>query len=191
MGTTTRSVLIAGLAAVAATAVAVTTVAPTASAAKPLARAELMTAGGEVVGEVVFMGFGNHIDRAKIVIEAPDIDNRGTYHGIHVHAVGRCLDPAGQPAFGLAGPHWNPTGVHHGHHKGDLPSVLIDEDGRGYLDTETPRFTVDELFDADGSSVVLHASGDNFAHLPGYHPNEVTLATGDGGPRYACGVVTR
>lgn len=178
-----------GLAAAAITVGAILTTSTPAGAARPLARAELRDADGTVVGEIVFKGYGSHVDRATIRINAPGVDNKSSYHGIHVHTSGRCTRPDGTPDFTLAGSHWNPTGAAHGHHKGDLPSVLIASDGSAYLETETPRFQVEELFDADGSAVILHQSGDNFAHLPGYTPSQATLATGDGGPRYACGVV--
>jgi Cu-Zn family superoxide dismutase len=83
--------------------------------------------------------------------------------------------------------------VNHGAHKGDLPSVLITAEGETYSEIETDRFNVSDLLDAagDGSAVVLHAGPDNFANIPSAYgePNATTLATGDAGGRYACGVV--
>ena len=90
----------------------------------------------------------------------------------------------------------------HGSHTGDFPSILVGPDGRGRAEFETPRFDVGQLFDADGSAVVLHAGPDNFAHVPiggGKYedPNNWfnnvdpagTARTGDAGGRYGCGVV--
>jgi Cu-Zn family superoxide dismutase len=115
------------------------------------------------------------------------------FHGFHVHAVGACVPP-----FTSAGGHYNPGGTGHGAHAGDMPSLLVKADGTGELWFKTDRFTMAELFDADGSAIIVHASPDNFAHIPPryysqteatYGPDSVTLATGDAGARVACGVV--
>jgi superoxide dismutase, Cu-Zn family len=72
------------------------------------------------------------------------------------------------------------------------------DDGTASIRFETDRFSVAELFDADGSAVIAHAGRDNFANIPTrYHshtedvfgPDSATLATGDAGGRTACGVV--
>ena len=63
------------------------------------------------------------------------------------------------------------------------------------------------LFDRDGSAVIVHAGRDNYANIPAttptgaerYHshtedvfgPDSASLATGDAGARFACGVVNR
>jgi Cu-Zn family superoxide dismutase len=46
------------------------------------------------------------------------------FHGFHVHAVGQCVAP-----FASAGGHYNPDGVGHGSHAGDMPSLLVLDDG--------------------------------------------------------------
>jgi superoxide dismutase, Cu-Zn family len=115
------------------------------------------------------------------------------FHGFHVHAVGEC-----EPPFTSAGGHYNPGGVSHGAHAGDLPSLLVNEDGTGQLQFTTDRFSVSDLFDADGSALIVHTGRDNYANIPSrYHshtydtfgPDTDTLATGDAGARAACGVV--
>lgn len=115
------------------------------------------------------------------------------FHGFHVHAVGTC-----DPPFTSAGGHFNPRGVGHGEHAGDLVPLLINEDGTGRLGFATDRFTIAELLDADGSALIVHAGRDNLANVPTrYHshgadvtgPDPETLATGDAGGREACGVV--
>ena len=59
----------------------------------------------------------------------------------------------------------------------------------------TTRFRLADLFDADESAVIVHASPDNYAHIPTDRyrrdPDAAPLGTGDAGGRIACGVVTR
>jgi hypothetical protein len=73
----------------------------------------------------------------------------------------------------------NPTG----HHAGDLPNLVVDEDGTGTLEFTTDRFTLTEgpwsLFDKDGSAVVVHAKPDDYKTDP----------AGNSGDRVACGIV--
>ena len=150
--------------------------------------AALSDANGQKVGVVVFNDRHGRVDvSAEAWRVAPG------FHGFHVHTTGECVPP-----FTSAGGHFNPDGVPHGDHAGDLPSLLVNGDGTAELRFETDRFTLSDLFDADGSAVVVHAGRDNFANIPSrYHshtydtfgPDTDTLATGDAGGRTACGVV--
>jgi Cu-Zn family superoxide dismutase len=168
-----------------------------AGASRPLARAVLHNAAGARIGAVVFEGTGRHADRVDIKLELPaDAPGLGSYHGLHVHAIGTCT----APAFTSAGGHWNLDGSTHGHHTGDLPSVLVAPDGTGRAVFETHRFDISQLFDGDGSAVVLHMGIDNFGNVPigtgryedpngWYNAPTGTANTGDAGSRYGCGVV--
>ena len=169
-----------------------------ATAAQPLARATLVDMHGVEVGKVVFKGVGKYANRVKVDINAPKAPNLGSFHGLHIHTTGACNpEPSGLTLvpFGSAGGHFNPDpGQTHGAHAGDLPSVLLTASGEAYAEVETARFDVSSLLDADGSAVVLHAAPDNFANIPTRSPyppapDATTLATGDAGGRYACGVV--
>jgi Cu-Zn family superoxide dismutase len=128
----------------------------------------------------------------------------GGFHGMHVHAIGVCNPAATDPVtgavvpFGTAGGHLNPGAATHGHHAGDLPPILVASDGRTITVTDNDQLTLANLFDADGSAVVVHALPDNLANIPARYsaagvpgPDAATLATGDSGGRVACGVVTR
>jgi Cu-Zn family superoxide dismutase len=115
------------------------------------------------------------------------------FHGFHVHAVGQCVAP-----FTSAGGHYNPGGVGHGSHAGDMPSLLVLDDGSAEAQFATDNFAIADLFDADGSAIIVHAAPDNFANIPTryqsttegtFGPDSATLATGDAGGRVACGVV--
>ena len=119
------------------------------------------------------------------------------FHGFHVHAIGVC-DPA--TGFTSAGGHLNPANVTHGDHAGDLPVLLVNADGSAQATVATDRFSMDQLLDADGSAMVVHAAADNYANIPTrYHshdanvfgPDPATLSTGDSGDRIACGRVRR
>jgi superoxide dismutase, Cu-Zn family len=109
------------------------------------------------------------------------------FHGFHIHTTGRCEGPA----FTTAGGHLNPAGTSHNAHAGDLPSLLVNADGRALLATATDRFSIADLRDADGSAVMVHSGPDNFANIPPRYgtPDQETLDTGDSGSRIACGVV--
>jgi Cu-Zn family superoxide dismutase len=165
-----------------------------AGAAKPLAKAELQNTAGATVGTVWFEGKGHHAEWVRVALALPaGAPNPGAFHGFHIHAVGSCA-----PTFAAAGGHWNLSGAGHGAHTGDLPSVLVGPDGSASARFETHRFDVDQLFDADGSAVILHADPDNFGNVPrgpgqyadpnGFYDSSTRL-TGDAGARYACGVV--
>jgi superoxide dismutase, Cu-Zn family len=143
---------------------------------------------GQRVGVAVFKE-----RHGKVTVSAAVSSLAPEFHGFHVHSVGDCVPP-----FTSASGHFNPGGVPHGNHAGDLPSLLVNGDGTGQLQFTTDRFSVSDLFDADGSALIVHAGRDNYANIPSrYHshtydtfgPDPDTLATGDAGARAACGVV--
>jgi Cu-Zn family superoxide dismutase len=151
---------------------------------KRLSVVKLRTADGDRVGKVWLRE--RRRDRGVVVFARVRNLPPG-FHGFHVHTTGRC-DP---PAFTSAGGHLNPSGAGHGDHAGDLPSLLVNEDGRGMLAAATDRFSLSDLRDSDGSAVMVHSGRDNFANIPARYggPDQETLATGDAGSRLACGVV--
>jgi len=122
------------------------------------------------------------------------------FHGFHVHAVGQC-DGATATPFSSAGGHWNPDGAGHGAHHGDLPPLYADAGGGVATTFTTDAFTLDQIRDADGAALIVHAGPDNLAHVParytftnpdgstGTGADATTRATGDAGGRFACGVV--
>jgi Cu-Zn family superoxide dismutase len=108
--------------------------------------------------------------------------------------------------FFSAGGHFNPTSDPHGEHAGDFPVLLVMENGRAKEKFKTDRFNLSQLFDNDGSAVIIHEGRDNYANIPAttdgekrYHshlenvfgPDSLTKATGDAGSRFACGVVRK
>ena len=123
------------------------------------------------------------------------------FYGLHVHATGLCEpdsaapgDPGTTGAFLSAGGHLGSEDAEHPDHRGDLPALLVTEEGTGFLTTVTDRFGVQDLVaDDDGSAVMVHSGPDNHANVPERYapdgPDEATLGTGDAGSRLACGVV--
>ena len=122
-----------------------------------------------------------HVDIASISLP-------GGTHGIHFHEVGKCESSA-SPAFATAGGHYNPMAMEHGlqnpkgPHAGDNPNIEIPASGVGNVAFSTDRVSLTPgtrtLFDADGSSLVVHANADD----------QVTNPSGNSGGRIACGVV--
>ena len=105
-------------------------------------------------------------------------------HAIHLHTVGQCE----APAFTTAGGHWNPTSRQHGSenpqgpHFGDMPNITVGADSTVNVQVTTPGGTLrqaDPLLDADGATVMIHASADDYRTDP----------AGNAGNRIACGVV--
>ena len=152
--------------------------------------ARLRDASGNIVGVVRV----TDLDADKTRVRATVNSLPPGFHGFHVHAVGQCTPPD----FTSAGGHFNPTGSPHPSHAGDQPVLLVNEDGTGQLAFVTDRYSVADLFDADGSAYIVHANPDNYANIPTrYHshtydvfgPDPDTLATGDAGGRLACGEV--
>lgn len=133
----------------------------------------------------------------QVSVRASDLP--AGYHGFHVHTTGKCEadsaapdDPSKTGDFLSAGGHLNPDDSAHGEHLGDLPALLVNEDGTANLEFTGP-FTLEDLRDADGSAVMIHAGPDNYANVPERYapegPDEDTTKTGDAGDRIACAVI--
>lgn len=159
------------------------------------ATARLIDTNGHGSGTVRFT-----VNRTKTRVTArvtvpPDFQG---FHGFHIHAKGVCdpkaVDASGAPSpFFTAGGHFDLDTHTHRFHSGDLPSVLVNGDGTADLSFRTDRFTVDQLFDNDGSAVIMHVGPDNFANIPTRYaaggPDAATQSTGDSGGRLLCGVI--
>ena len=111
-------------------------------------------------------------------------------HGVHLHAVGKC-----EPDFTAAGGHFDPgpaanadPDANHPFHMGDVPNLEAGADGKGTMKITTSRVTLSggplSLFDADGTAIIIHGNPDQ--GITGEPKSGVS-----GGPRVACGVVTK
>jgi len=83
-----------------------------------------------------------------------------------VHAVGKCEAP-----FNSAGSHFNPTNKKHGttaaegYHAVDMPNLHVPQSGDLTIEVVNANITLEKgrpnsVFDADGSSLVIHSTSD-------------------------------
>lgn len=148
------------------------------------AKAEPRNAKGEKVGDLTLT---QEADGVKVAVVASNLPPG--FHGFHIHAVGKC-----EPPFATAGGHFNPTNQSHPSHAGDLPNLLVNADGKASAVLKSARFKIADLFDADGSALIVHADPDNHANIASRYkpdPDQATLSTGDAGGRIACGVISK
>jgi len=150
------------------------------------ASAELVDAEGNAIGDVNFTEPASG-DAQFVTVQlglSPDAGLEPGEYGFHVHEVGRCA-----PTFDAAGDHFNPEGAQHGlldpdgPHAGDLPNVVVGEDGTTTYVVNTRLLTLGEgersILGGDGSAVMLHAQADDY----------LTDPSGASGDRIACGVI--
>ena len=111
-------------------------------------------------------------------------------HGVHLHEIGKC-----EPDFTAAGGHFDPgphgmtdPDANHPFHMGDLPNLIVNQDGEGGFTVRTTRVTLSpgptSVFDENGTSIIIHGNPDQ--GTTGEPKSGVS-----GGPRLACGVITR
>ncbi|NHO31762.1 superoxide dismutase[Cu-Zn] [Acetobacter fallax] len=110
------------------------------------------------------------------------------WHGVHFHEKGDCT----APKFTTAGGHVHTAkpvvhGLMHAeaNDDGDLPNIFIGPDGAGTVELYSTLVSLSEagrrpaLLDSDGSSLVIHASPDDYRTQP----------IGGAGDRIACAVL--
>lgn len=112
-------------------------------------------------------------------------------HAVHIHEKPCCDD---DPSFKCAGGHFDPgpagnsdPDVNHPFHAGDLPNIVINENGKGVLEAVTSRVTLSHgplsILDVE-TSLMVHANTDP------YQGGEKGSGV-SGGPRLACGNIKR
>ena len=152
------------------------------TSAAPTASASLTDAQGRSVGEARLQ------QTPHGVLVKLDLRNATPgVHALHIHEVGRC----DAPTFESAGEHFAPSGRQHGFldargpHAGDLPNLEVPTTRQLSVEHLVSNVTLEEgtrsLFDADGSSIVIHAGKDDYTSDP----------AGNSGDRIACGRIVR
>ena len=182
--------------------------APAAFAGEEKAHTVLVDASGKEMGEVWFKPKN---DRTEVRVELtalPPGSKVDAFHGFHVHAnddasngEGCVADPDKESKtwFVSADGHWKAGEETHHDHLGDMPPVLVDENGHAVARFLTDRFTPADL---EGRVVIVHAGPDNLANIPlgdgstQYTANSdeasaATPKTGNAGDRLGCGVVEK
>lgn len=137
---------------------------------------------GEKIGTVTFA------DSDQGLVITPDLHQLSPgAHGFHIHQKPSC-DAASkdgkQTAAGAAGGHYDPAGKgkhagpHGMGHRGDLPALMVNDDGNASQQMLAPRL---KLADVAGRAIMIHEGGDNYSDSP--------KPLGGGGGRIACGVI--
>jgi len=119
-------------------------------------------------------------------------------HAVHIHETAACEPcgaakghhdpgPFGQTRPDSAGDTVPATDINHPYHMGDLININV-KNGKGSMTHTTNRITLSPgrltLFDADGSSFIIHTNEDT------YCDHESDLKKGcAGGSRDACGII--
>jgi superoxide dismutase, Cu-Zn family len=155
----------------------------TGSASGQTLTAPLNTADGKHVADAT-VDFTSGYATVTVQTVADGVLSPG-FHGLHIHAFGRCeansSAPGGGPSgdFLSAGDHFQAPGHTGQPASGDLPPLLVRSNGAGKLVATTDAFTADQLKGSDGSSIVLHQG----AEMTG----EASSAADQ---RIACGVLS-
>lgn len=102
-------------------------------------------------------------------------------HGFHIHVKPDCGNN-GLAAGGHLDPqntdqHLGPYNKHG--HLGDMPVLIVNQDGTANLPTLAPRFRLAAM---KGHAFMIHAGGDNYSDKP--------EKLGGGGARIACGIIS-
>jgi Cu-Zn family superoxide dismutase len=168
--------------------------------AAPAAKASAAPAAGPVHAHAVLKGEGisgtadfveNAMGTGKMVDITVTVSGlKPGMHGVHLHAVGKC-----EPDFTAAGGHFDPgpagntdPDANHPFHMGDIPNLQVGANGSGTMKVTTSRVTLSDgplsLFDADGSAIIIHGNPDQ--GITGEPKSGVS-----GGPRVACGVISK
>lgn len=159
------------------------------------ARAIADVNGPDVTGKAMFTEYD--VDGWKYVHISLTLDGNpktlpAGKHAVHIHEKGDCECDG----FKCAGGHFDPgpsgntdPDANHGYHAGDLPSITVDENGHGELQTITTRVTLSDgpvsiLQPEEGTSLMVHGNPDP------YGPGE-SGSGHSGGPRLACGRINR
>ena len=121
----------------------------------------------EVYGGTVLMG--------EIYGIPPELEREsGGFYGFHIQEGGSCTGNS-QDEFADAKSHYNPKGVPHPRHAGDLPP-LMSHNGIAWMEVYTGRFYPEEVI---GRTIVVHGMPDDFRSQP----------SGDSGDKIACGEI--
>lgn len=147
--------------------------------------ADIIDRSGEVIGSVELRSAPTGVIVTISLRGLPE-----GKHGMHFHSVGSCSPELG---FKDASGHIMPKNLPHGFlnargpHAGNLPNLIVHEDGTAKVELFTNLLTLKSkadselaaLLDEDGSSLVIHINEDDHQSQP----------IGGSGPRIACAAI--
>ncbi len=124
--------------------------------------AQLKMPDGRSVATAIFEFTGGYVT-VTVKTVAAGILAPG-FHGMHVHAIGKCepdsVAPTGGPPgnFLSAGGHYQAPGHTGKPESGDLTNLEVRRDGSALLVTTTDAFTRDELLAGDKTALMIHGA---------------------------------
>ena len=156
-------------------------------------QAQAEMSGDNITGTATFTEYEFGTQRlVKVILElSGDKANlKPGLHAVHIHEKASC-----EGHFKCAGGHFDPgpagnsdPDVNHPFHAGDLPNIVIDEDGKGVLEAVTSRVTLSGgplcMLSDVGASLMVHATPDPYKG--GESGSGIS-----GGPRIACGIIKK
>lgn len=146
-------------------------------ARRPQAVAHLLGSSDypDLMGSVQFYQMsGGVLVAAEVTgLPQPMAQSHGVF-GFHIHSGSQCRGTAADP-FADALTHYNPEGVSHPYHAGDMPP-LFGNHGDAFQVFFTDRFSVREIV---GKTVIVHSGADDFTSQP----------AGNAGQKIACGII--
>lgn len=130
----------------------------------------------EIYGEVNFFNTENGVFVIAEIDNLPSGPSscESSVFGFHIHEGNGCYGSSTDEFAGTRN-HYNPSGVAHPYHAGDMPPLFC-SDGYAFLAFVTNRFDIDEII---GKTIVIHSMRDDFTTQP----------SGDSGEKIACGVI--
>lgn len=162
---------------------------------KVTSHAKAEVAGPDIEGQAIFTEYdvdGWKYVHIRLILDGDPKTLKPGKHAVHIHEKGDCACDG----FKCAGGHFDPgpygntdPDANHGYHAGDLPNIIVDENGNGKLETITTRVTLSDgpvsiLQPKEGTSLMVHANED--PHTPGESGSGHS-----GGPRLACGRIEK
>ncbi|OBH59823.1 superoxide dismutase family protein [Mycobacterium sp. E2479] len=145
---------------------------------------QLKTADGTPVANATFE-FANGY--ATVTVEAgPNQVLSPGFHGLQIHAVGKCEASSAAPNGGSTGDFDSAGSVYQAADhtsypaSGDLTALQVRSDGSAKLVTTSNAFTSADLRNTSGTALIIHQTADNLG---------TTAPAGESGKRLACGVI--
>ena len=145
---------------------------------------QLKSADGAAVANATF-DFTNGY--ATVTVEAgPNHVLSPGFHGLQIHAVGKCEANSAAPSGGSSGDFDSAGSVYQANDhtsypaSGDLTALQVRSDGSAKLVTTSNAFTSADLRNSSGTALIIHQTADNLG---------TTAPTGESGKRLACGVI--